>query len=258
MSNTFSTKRFGRLFKKHTAENFRNYGMSIAVLLGTLSIVMGLVAFLSSKAIDLNIQTSCFIFFLFAAGTIFTSNIFINYGEKKRAIASITLPASSTEKFLVGWLYSCPIFMVVFVAIFYLVVYTTLHAANWAGPKPHLLNIFSPDTPVYIFFIVFTALQSILLYGSIYFQKMHFIKTAFVFFITLALVVFINHQYLKVLFKEDLMVSPPFTGARFMYHSNFTLIDLPEWQQNWVIAPFIAVSILIWMAAYYRLKEKQV
>ncbi len=36
MNKTFSINRFARLFKKHTKEHYRNYMMSIAVLVGVM------------------------------------------------------------------------------------------------------------------------------------------------------------------------------------------------------------------------------
>ncbi len=122
MKKTFSLNRFGRLFKKHTKEHYRNYLMSIAVLVGVMILGGSFLVYMADVQLDKNIQTFLFFTIMLLAGTIFTSSVFADLGEKKKAIAWLTLPASHFEKYLVAWIYSFLLFIIVYTLIFYLAI----------------------------------------------------------------------------------------------------------------------------------------
>ena len=73
MKKTFSINRFGRLFKKHSIEHYRNYLMSIAVLVGVMILGGSFLVYMADIPLDKNIQTFLFFTILLLAGTIFTS-----------------------------------------------------------------------------------------------------------------------------------------------------------------------------------------
>src|SRR5688572_12726562 len=119
MNQTFNLKRFSLLFIKHTTDNYKTYLMAFSVLLGVLFLSMGFVAYMS-KDLSVRTQIPFFIFVFLIAGSIFTSIIFSDFGNKKKAIAILTLPVSNFEKYLIGWIYSFIIFQFLYIPAFYL------------------------------------------------------------------------------------------------------------------------------------------
>ena len=87
-------------------------------------------------------STAVFEAFLLLAGTMFTSTIFAGYGDKKKAVAALTLPASHFEKYLVAWLYSFLIFAIVYSAGFFLIASLAINIKQFPGHPPELINIF--------------------------------------------------------------------------------------------------------------------
>jgi hypothetical protein len=60
------------------------------------------------------------------------------------------------------------------------------------------------------------------------------------------------------LLGQSIHPAVPFTNISFAKNDNFYDINLVgkyDWLMTWLI---IAVSVLLWVAAYFRLKEKQV
>ncbi|WP_448699083.1 hypothetical protein ACFGVR_19275 [Mucilaginibacter sp. AW1-3] len=271
MNQIFSFKRFGMLFKKHTVENYKSYLMSLFVLVGILVIVIGITNYRAIQPMSMKQQIAFFIGFFIFSGTIFTSTIFNNLGEKRKAIAAIMLPASSFEKFFVGWLYSYLIFQVVFTAVYYAIIVTVIRLGNWPPGTAQIIDIFSIKDKFYIIFIAFAFLHSIVIYGAIYFNKLHFIKTAFSFFVVLMVIWLLNDQVLQLMIHHRINGNPPFTGLNFEYEimpktnpgtnaaTSYANVDLPgNGAMNWILAMFTLLSVTLWCAAYYRLKEKKV
>lgn len=61
-------------------------------------------------------------------------------------------------------------------------------------------------------FWFFTLLGALGLWGSIYFEKAQFIKTAFGVFVLLGVLSAINFQVVKKLISKNLRYGPPFAG----------------------------------------------
>jgi len=169
MSQIFSFKRFGMLFKKHTAENYRSYAMMLFVLTGIMTAVIGIINYKAPEPMNMKTQIAFFMGFFIAAGAIFTSNIFNNLGDKKKTIASLTLPASSFEKFLVGWVYSFVFFQIVFVAVYYAIVGTVIGLGHWPAGTAPILDVFSTEDKFYTIFVIYAFLHGIVIYGAIYY-----------------------------------------------------------------------------------------
>lgn len=259
MNQTFNLNRFAMLFKKHTMENYRMYLMSAAVLAGILLLFMGFVAYNNEGFLPQYVQTSFFIPFLLIAGGIFTSMIFSDLGDKKKAIPTLTLPTSHFEKYLVSWIYSFVIFQIVFVALFYLTAFLVIQFGHdLPGRENHLINVFSIDQKTYYAFIIYTLLHGIAFLGAIYFERMQFIKTAFAFFIAAFLLALLNKPIM------NMMIDAKTVGGTI-----FSPVDILDGKTSWTIRQTdlqdytgaIALGIivmLLWISAFFRLKEKEV
>ena len=258
-NQTFSLARFGRLFRRHTAEHLRGYLMSAAVLAGALLLVMSYIAYMMGGALQPGVQMVFFILFILGAGSQFNSGLFAEYGEKRRSIMALTLPASHFEKFLVAWLYSLPIFLVVFLGVFYLVDAAVVYGGAQPGQTPQLLDIkvFANFREAGSIFLYYAVLSGAWLWGSIFFEKGQFIKTTFAVFLGLGLLWLLNYQALKLLVSPNLAPMPPFFRQVLTEGGQSFALSLPNAQTAWLALLPLALAALLWLAAYFRVTEKQ-
>ena len=258
MNNVFSFKRFGRLLVKHTAEHFKSYLMALTVLIGVMVLGGSFIIFLIPDSIDIGFQSALFMIILLLAGTIFTSTIFADIGDKKKAMAALTLPATHFEKYLVAWLYSFLVFLLVFTGSFYLIMAFLLSLKHTAdGHNQQIFNVFNNHFGSLIL-LAFAVLHAVAFYGAIVFDKLHFIKTAFAFFIFIAFLIVINKIFQGALTGRDVIQNSPFGNLRFMEGNKYIAVSLKETQGGYVLYIAMLMAILFWIAAYFRLKEKQV
>lgn len=257
MNEIFSSKRFARLFVKHTAEHYKGYLMSLCVLTGVMLLGGGFLVYMVNARLDKGVQTGLFLVVLLLAGSIFTSTAFADLGDKKKAMIWLTLPASHFEKFLIAWIYSFIIFLVLYTISFYGVAMFILNIKRFDEQPEGILNIF--NTRILSMYVIYAFLHGVALYGAIYFEKLHFIKTAFVFFIFVAILIFINKILLGTMLGRTVEVAPPFGDLRFF--ENGQMYDLyVKWksQTDALVWCTGLLAVLLWTAGYFRLKEKQV
>jgi hypothetical protein len=250
MNQFFNLPRFGRLLRKHTTENLASYALGAAVLLGGMLVVMGFLSYLSG-GINHTGQGVLFVLFLIGAGSFFTSTVLGQFGGGSRAALALTLPASQFEKYLVAWLYSLPVFLVVFVADFYLADWLVL---SFSRGTSTLVNVFGDAEAVVTVGVVFLVLHGVALCGSIVFRQYQFVKTAFAFFLAAAVLLIINYQVMKGVVGPDFRMAMPLGSVNF---NNGPALTLPDEQSRPILLPLLALIPLLWLAAYARLTEKQ-
>jgi hypothetical protein len=256
MNKTFSINRFGRLFKKHTKEHYRNYLMSIAVLVGVMILGGSFLVYMTEIQLDKNAQVFFFFSIMLLSGTIFTSTVFSDLGERKKAVAWLVLPASHLEKYLVAWIYSFLLFIIVYTMIFYLALFAALNIQHVHSHHIVILNIF--EKQILQMYGVFAFLHAIAFFGAVYFEKLHFIKTAFAFFIILAVLVVINQGLLNGLLGRTIDSSLPFGYMRFGDTGQAVDIKISSQDTPYLLYLMIILTFIFWVATYFRLKEKQV
>lgn len=259
MNNIFNIQRFLRLFNKQTKDNYKTYLMSLAVMVGLLAITMGIGASLNRGEFTKSTQAGFYIAFLILAGTIFTSMVFADLGDKKKAIPALTLPVSHLEKFIVGWLYSFLIFQLAFTLCFFAVDFAVINITNSSSLlviKNEFVNTDTLGKQLYIPFIAFAFLHSVTFLGAIYFERLHFIKSSFALFIFIFLVWLVDQPIANLIFGQNGMRSIPFGGVTVEDHErNFMITS----DANTIIyLTLFAVTFLLWTAAFFKLKEKQV
>jgi hypothetical protein len=259
MNNTFNIERFSMLFKKHTIEHAKTYLLSVIVLLGLVFLVLGFDSYTNRGLLDKNAQQVTFMFIILLGGSIFTSMAFIELGDKKKSIPFLTLPASHFEKYLVAWLFSYVVFQVIFIAGFYLIDVIVIYLGSTpVEEKDKLLNVFAMDEKFSLIYLFYALFNGLTLWGAVFFEKMHFIKTAVLFFICLIILVLLNNQILNLFIGKDLQGNVPFGGAGIDDHIHFWRIypDKSITQYSNYIIAFTA--LLLWVSAFFRLKEKEV
>lgn len=272
MNNTFNLNRFLLLFKKHAVEHAKTYLLSTAVLAGILTMVLGFICYGNEGRLDIGAQADIFIFLFLASGSIFTSLCFADLGNKKKATPLLTLPASHLEKYLVTWIYSFIIFQLVFVGLFYLVDgiiislstpesydYPTLTSNN----KLFSLFAFNNGEEPFIAFIIYTLFHALTIWGALFFEKLHFVKTCFVFFVFMILLILINVPLLHLIIGIKTLNDMPFTSLSFNETDGHHLTLLKNINASagmYIIGMVILaiVVVLIWVSAFFRLKEKEI
>jgi len=257
MSNIFDINRFGRLFIKHTIEHYKSYLMSVLVLFGVMLLGGSFIVYMLNAPMDIGMQTALFTGILLLAGTIFTSTVFADLGDRKKAIVWLTLPASHFEKYLVVWLYSFLILIVIYTSCFYTVLLFLTTIKHFPNRHAEILDLFYRGGGLQVF-LVYAFLHSIAFYGAICFEKLHFIKTAFIFFIGIALLIIINHLIQYGMLGRGAMMDIPFGAAHFMENNKEREINLTVDRQGYLLTLIGMLAGIFWVATYYRLKEKQV
>ena len=257
MNQLFDIARFGRLFSKHTTEHAGGYLLATGVLLGSLGLVLGFAAYMSSDPITPDIQSVIFVMGLLAAGSFFTSTVFALFGDKKQATAALMLPASHWEKYLVGWLYSLPIFLAVYVGSFFLIDSLVLQLSS--GGKPvEMVQLFAGERKLYTSLVAYAVVNAVFLWGSIFFARQHFVRTAFGVLLAVVVVVALNFQAMQALVGQKLNTVMPFSGMTLREGKAWYNIGLPEAQSAWLGLVPLGLMLLAWAAAYRRVTEKQI
>ena len=258
MNNFFNLQRFCRLFVKHTAEHYRTYFMSVAVLAGVILLGGAFLFFVIPEPPDTGLQTAMFIILMLIAGTIFTSTVFSDFGNRNKAMAALTLPATAFEKFLVGWIYSYPIFLLIYSGVFYLGLIGLSNARHW-GPNQHFVLFTVRQAGFYAVLTIYSMLHAIALFGAIFFNKLHFIKTGFAFFIGYVILIIFNTLFLKVITGlQVIKAAMPFGFLNFNISDRYYSLGPMGIPPSVILIELSVSAVLIWVAAYFRLKEKQV
>jgi hypothetical protein len=257
MNKIFNPARFGKLFVKHTTEHYKGYLMALAVLIGVMVLGGSFMVYMIDAPLNHSNQSALFLVILLIAGTIYTSTIFADLGEKKKSIAYLTLPATHFEKYLVAWLYSFLVFLLIYAISFFLVALFLVNIKHVSGQAEGVINLLQKQ---YLQMgLVYAFLHAIAFWGAICFNKLHFIKTGFIFFISLGLLILYNKVVLTAMIGRNVDVSPPFGSLRFSDAGRQVEITLPDARDNPMLTFLVlGLTLVIWIAAYYRLKEKQV
>jgi hypothetical protein len=250
MSQYVNLTRFGRLARKHLGEHTMSYLLGAAVLLGGLVVLLGFLTYIQHRPLNGSMQAILFMLCLLAAGSFFASTVFAQFGAGRQAALALTLPASQLEKFLLAWLLSLPVFLLVFVADFYLADWLVMHLVS-PVVSPLLPLLDGHEVPGLRLFL---ALHGLALFGSIFFPRLAFVKTAFLFLGLAVLLGILNFQVLNSWLGGNLGMAIPFGAASVQGAGP---LQLPEAQERWLVGLPLALAALLWAAAYARLTEKQ-
>jgi hypothetical protein len=155
-----------------------------------------------------------------------------------------------------AWLYSFVIFLVLFIASFYLVDWFAINIKHYPGQEAVMINVFT--MPVAQFFVLYAFLHAVALWGAIYYEKLHFIKTGFLFFILLAILTGINKFIMGALLNTTVLASPPFSGARILEHTREIAFNITGNEGGFMFVLLTVLALFFWASAYFRLREKQV
>ncbi|MHA4845545.1 hypothetical protein ACX0G7_15330 [Flavitalea antarctica] len=284
MNQVFEFNRFTLLVSKHWSENRKKYLLGLLAMAGMLFFWYSFILLIDDDhSAGTDTQASTFFFGLSILGFLFGSMIFAELSSGPKAMNYLSFPASHFEKLACGLLYGVVFFFIAYVSIYYLVTFAMVSVSNSiAGNSENLgealvkpagvVNVFGnfPGDPgsakegpnLFNYFIfVYLAVQSAYILGSVYFSKFSFIKTT----IALAAAALVIALFVsKVLYPllPDGGIYNSLTSFSVYTDSNYEtakVVSLPEWVNN--ILSFIyrfALAPILWIATYFRFKEKEV
>ncbi|WP_316793837.1 hypothetical protein [Pedobacter frigoris] len=258
MNNTFSFSRFAKLSKRHAVAHYKPYLMSLLIMIATLFLFLGYASTTQNSFFGIE-QYSVFMILLFTLGAIFTSGIFSEFSNPSKSISFLMLPGSSLEKWLVGWLYSFLIFLVVYIMAFYLTDVIVVNISNTFSKHPQkLMNLFDPELHFWRDLMMFTLIHSLSLFGALFFNKHHFLKIATLFVIFYIGLIFLNASFLNVFISKDISAGGLFSEISLNENKSYYAVQASDLIKSSLPYLLFVVTSLIWTAAYYKLKEKEV
>ncbi|MBO9200918.1 MULTISPECIES: hypothetical protein [Niastella] len=276
MNAVFDLKRWFLYLGKHWNENKRRYLLSLAAIGGLLVLWCSFLMIVNPEnPMGLRIQIVTYYAGLFLTGCLFASTIFNDLSEGPKGIHFLLTPASALEKLLTAIVFGVILFFISYTIVFYAFDVIMLKVANgvmsnWLeqhhrAPRPpqELLNVFIPDDSAkeFLFYIllIFFAVQSIFLLGSLYFVKFQYIKTLVSGLIVFLVLVFFVHKVLGSFMPDGSFFEPFRVYKIWNTGQGDVMILLPEWFSS--ILLFLtkyALAPCLWVVAYFRLKEKEV
>lgn len=258
MNNQFDLKRFGLLFNKHTSEYFSAYIMAILALFGLLFSCIIFLSLFQNALVSPNFQRTIFSQLLMASGAIFTSTVFSDLGNKKKASATLMLPGSHFEKFLVRWIYSYLVFQIIYVGVFYLVMFLAASMLHFQGKALQIFDMGKDLKATCWIFLFYMLIHAITFTGSVYFEKLHLVKTVLVFFGIFMLIILFNEPVLELILNRDVAAPLPFFRVEVVENNETFRLDLRKTQKLFLMFVPVLMSGILWASTYFRLKEKEI
>ena len=180
-TNTFSSPRFIHLCKRAFLLNQRQWLIGLLASTGILMVIwmiptLFILIETGQSRYEQLLPTAFIIFTLW--GLLLTGDIFQELHSPSTAYQSLTLPATSAEKFISSWVITMPIFLLVAIsAIFIIGILSSLTVMIFGGSFTgfHIYNPFEESTLKFVLNYLFY--NSLFLLGAIYFKKNNFLKT---------------------------------------------------------------------------------
>ena len=279
-SELFSWSRWTQLVSKHWAENRKPYLLSLLGVAGLLAVWFSFIL-LMDKSTPMNViyQYMTYFFGLYITGSLYASTLFAQLGSRRDGIGFLALPASQLEKLVCAILFGVLLIFVAYTVIYYAVDIPLVRVANRLiasaprnypntdirVPAMRVYNVFTGDygpgfeKEMHLFLFAFFSVQSAFLLGSVYFSRFPFIK----------MVVVLAVGFLAMMAIQANLILPLLPSG---WHNGWTewfsrddagniakIVALPPYAEKTVMV-FIqwVPPVLLWIATWYRLKEKQV
>jgi hypothetical protein len=274
MNQVFNFNRWLLYTGKHWSENKKKYLLGLAATAALLIIWFSFVMLVDDdRPLNFNLQLTTYHVGLFVIGLFFASLLFNDLSETPRGIHFLMIPASLLEKLLTAILFGLILFFICYTAIFYAIDVIMVNIINSVSTQEmvygrkyveHVVNVFTgpsfmQDDYLFIYLIlIFVALQTAFMLGSVYFAKYSLIKTA----ISL-LVVFLFFLLLVAVILDAVMPPGHFENSIISYQV------VEKGQEQVVMLPPSILEIiyfcfkfgfppLLVLATWFRLKEKEV
>lgn len=263
MKDSFNFNRISKLIKIHLTDNWKMYASSF----GLLVIIIALV-------VSMQKNTNTFLYFiipelysisLIGAICFFTGSIFNSWTNESRSIFYINTPATNIEKY-VSKLILIVLFIPLFTFLYYLTVYVvgnmfvkTTFSLYQMYDLSFSQQIISNSRYLTVLYSLF-LLQPIFLLGALYFKKYQAVFTC-IFLIAIFIVLYVvpgffiyaDSKYVITNIKLDEIIVYFKKGTNIPVQIGFkSAIAII----NTIM--FLFAGLLLYVAAYFKLKEKEI
>ena len=262
MNDFFYVNRFRLYFVKSVLERPMQIVGTLALSFSVTALVYLLFKFMGNIGLA---QLMSFTLGLVGGGCLLASQVFGFFADTGNGASFFTLPVSAFEKWLTG------IILVVLYVVSFLLFFRgldTLFVHQYhANLNPHDARYQDQYDAVYIFsifgealsiFIFFLNAAAAMLVGSLYFNKVGFIKVALVICAIYFFSFLINYFFCSVLFK-DMLQSFPFHMVKIQHGGETGIVNMPPTYNR--AYDFVAIYLLpaiFLFISFVRLKEKEV
>ncbi len=270
MNQVFNIHRFALTLRLEIAERGRSYLLMSALMVFAM-LVMMIPVTMSREFSGFREVLHYFALFLIVlfGSSLFTSGALAQFTAPATGISALMTPASTAEKFLTSLLFNL-IFLVPLIIFYWWLHYYTLGIAN-----AKIINQASRYHPMPADIVNYTTfgyfgIQACVFLGSVFFRKNAYIKTA-VIALAIAFTVSVANTMIAINFTDNptKVTALPLTGWKLWYYNEdgntkwrFASIYyyLPLSDNLLLMAQLVtgAFVILLWMCAFYQLKEREI
>jgi hypothetical protein len=244
----------GLLIKRQWLEHAKAYYIGAIAITGIISCLF-LITWHWRTSFNGDTRKGLFLLLLLAGGGIFASSLLKDLGNKQKGMWLLILPAPVSAKLFTALFYGIIVYFLAFTCLFLLVQECSLLLLGADGPGriDFLKNGF------YNNIFTFINYQSIVLLGSVYFNKTQFLKTLILVIVGFFAINTGNTILLKFITGETTITSSlPLDYFQFVHEHENMYVHLPasvEWVVSWLVHLFLPV--MLWTITYFRLHEKQ-
>ena len=264
MNDIFNIKRFGWLFRKSIMER-------PALILGLLSVTLAVTflcyAFLQTTAGIAKAQGASFMIGFFIGGSFMASSVFSYFNSNASGSSFLMLPASHFEKWLCGVLIAGVLFTLVYFGFYRIIdiIFVNHYRNGLDQSNPnyqtlyHAVDLFTFDNLIAKrIYLMYVNIASAMLLGSLYFNKVSYIKMALIICAFVACTYLLNFMMVSMLFKQVDMANP-FDHVFLKVNNDVGLVGLPSGiDQAFHLITIYIVPIVVLLTAFVRLTEKEV
>lgn len=259
MENLFNFDRFRLLVRKHANENWKIFLISLLIMI--LPVLWAQIFRFLDPLNVFNIYMS----FLWIIGGLYSSTFFKEWNYKARSESIILLPSTAFEKIALVFFHTIIIFIPVYSFLFYsswIVLSKLLHPG---GPFSYILEY--QNLPLFRALIVYVFtpylfMQSFLLLFSIWFNKRQTVIAFAVFAFAFASSINLCEHYIQYLSgNHSVNVNNYllfFPIDIWYYGEGVNLKTTSQLNLNLGILVLWLVTLLFYMASYFKLKEKEI
>lgn len=247
MNEVFNFKRFGLLFKEQTSKNLKLFLMG-AVLIFAVLFILDIIFIMSSYShiVKFDIRLGFYHVFMYISAFLLSSNWFSYLSRRAPETGNLLLPVSAFERILVAFIINVIVF-----SLFYLLI--TLSVEIVLFQDFAIMYYVTHFFKYYTFYSTLFLLQSLFLIGSLIFKKAAIIKTGFSIFVILIIIQLINNLIISIVFRDI----PSINYGNVFFNQENNLIT-PHYFKT-ITNGLIYIGLpLVWVASYFKLKEKQV
>ena len=252
-NSLFNIDRVRFLLIRQLRFNTQSLLIGFAAVAGLLTFILTMRVIFGNTPLDSTTFFGNIMPYFFAGGFVFTRSIFSELKTSHRGYLYLTLPASALEKLAVAWFISAVLYMVAALVVMFIInLLLMAFALIFMSPHVPFFNLFDPS--ILKAYAVYLVTQSVFFLGSIYFRRVHFLKTMLSLFVigviiaiytSVAARLIIFHNFSSFQFGADL----PDNIKNFFENTFAPIIRVLFW---YCLAPFFLV------VSYFCLKERQV